>query len=491
AGNVATFNGPTGGAVDAAGNLLVPDTSSHRVREVSPSSGFFPLGIATGAAPAEPVQLANADGVVPVSLLPYIEYDGELPAVQTGAAQKWSFIVPSGVTAFEFSVTVEAKTSVLAPPTSVSNPGPTGAGSPNVVVRTYAGVATIGFVDGPAATAQFGDITLGLALDQAGNLFLADAWNNAIRRISADGVVSTVAGVLRAGTSSGSTDGPGNLARFSLDTSGLAASGDGRTLYVADTTNQTIRRCALTAGGDPANPAAWTVSTIAGAVGVAGDAAGDGVAARFRDPLGLALDPSGILFVAEYSGHRVRRLQFTGGDPAVAANWQVRLLAGSATAAFGNTDATGSAATFSAPIGLAIDRAGSLYVVDNGSHRVRKIDPNGAVTTLAGGVSGDVPAPGYADGPGATARFYFPYGVAVDSAGFVYVCDRTNARLRRVSPSGVVSTVAGDGVNAVLDGPGDTAQLGIVQGVVVDPAGNVYATTGGRVRLIQRIISGN
>src|SRR5207248_2232337 len=132
-----------------------------------------------------------------------------------------------------------------------------------------------------------------------------------------------------------------------------------------------------------------------------------------------------------------RKIQFRGGDPMQPSRWQVTLLAGdisSVDGTRGTMDGTGSAARFLFPEGLSLDRAGNVYVADTASNRVRKIAPGGVVTTLAGGISGDAPVSGYADGPAVTggvpvARFSSPSGIAVDSAGFLYVADEGNNRI--------------------------------------------------------------
>ncbi len=137
----------------------------------------------------------------------------------------------------------------------------------------------------------------------------------------------------------------------------------------------------------------------------------------------------------------------------------------------GFADGTGGNAKFAYPAGVAVDTKGNLFVADTGNHRIRKIDPDGQVTTLAGNGQ-----PGYADGVGAAAQFHFPLGVTVDEDGNVYVADRSNRRIRKIEANGTVSTLAGSGTAGVVDGPGATAQFKSPAGILVDKAGSIYVS---------------
>jgi hypothetical protein len=246
---------------------------------------------------------------------------------------------------------------------------------------------------------------------------------------------------------SGNADGRGAAARFNSPW-GVAVDAAGNT-YVADTSNHTIRK--ISPGG--------MVSTLAGLTGKYGTTDGTGTAARFFIPLGVAVDAAGNVYVADTSNQTIRKITPSG---------VVTTLAGTETTT-GYADDLGTAAMFNTPSGVAVDKDGNVYVADTGNHTIRKITPGGMVSTLAGQAG----TPGAANGT-TEARFNTPYGVAVDKDGNVYVADKYNSTIRKITPEGVVSTLAGQAAQGSTDGASTTeAKFHFPTGVAVDAAGNV------------------
>jgi serine/threonine protein kinase, bacterial len=304
----------------------------------------------------------------------------------------------------------------------------------------FAGSDSAGLVNGIGTVARF-NRPFGIAVDKAGNVYVADQGNNVIREISTGTVVTTFAGTPG---SAGSANGIDTLAGFNKPF-GVAVDTAGN-VYVADAGNNSIR--AITPAG--------LVSTFAG-TGKAGAANGLDTA-TFNSPLGVAVDGSGNVYVADYSNNLIRRISPAG---------IVSTLAGSAASGADNN--TGTAATFDLPEGIAVDAADNVYVADNGNNMIRKITPAGVVTTLAGsGMAGS------ANGTGTSASFNSPFGIALDVAGNVYVADAGNNMIRKITPAGVVTTIAGSGIKGASNGSASAATFNTPSGVAVDAAGNVY-----------------
>jgi len=312
-------------------------------------------------------------------------------------------------------------------------------------VTTLAGTPlTSGTNDGPAATALFSDPT-GLTLDTAGNLYICDNQNHAIRKLSTNGIVSTFAGQRG---HSGSSDATGTNALFS-NPSGIALGLNGL-FYVTDTGNNTIR-CITTNG---------VTTTLAGTAGQSGATNATGKLARFNSPLGIAVDASGIIYVADTGNHLIRKITPAGA---------VTTLAGS-PGVWGTNDGTGSATLFNGPVGIAIDGKTNLFVSDANNHTIRKITPAGVVTTWAGcpGVDGTTDATGNA------ALFRKPGDLKLDRNGTLYVVDSFNHTIRRITTNAAVSTIAGlAGNGGHADGLGSTARLFNPYGLATDHNGNL------------------
>ncbi|MBI3752467.1 MAG: hypothetical protein HY266_00230 [Deltaproteobacteria bacterium] len=317
------------------------------------------------------------------------------------------------------------------------------------IVTTIAGSGIKGFLDGSKEKAQFSWPT-GVVVDNKGNVYVADFSNNLIRKISGSGNVITFAGSGRGAFA----DGKGRIAHLK-GPDNIAIDKDGN-IYVADADNFRIRKIAPDGN----------ITTIAGS-GIRGYKDGDGKTAMFAYPTGIAVDKDGKVYVADRGSHTIRKIT---GDS------HVTTIAGNGYPAY--VDGQGIKTHFREPISLAVDHEGNVYVADSGNNAVRKITPEGIVSTLAGGGR-----PGYKDGIGRDALFAWPTGIAVDGAGNIYVCDSQNNRIRRITPDGVVSTVAGMSIPGFSDGPGYNAMFRFPTGIAVDKGGNIYVADSGNNRI--------
>ncbi len=393
-GSAARFSRPRGVAVDGAGNVYVADTVNQVIRKISPAGAVVTLD--TGAL----TTLNSPTGL----------------AVDTAG-----------------NVYVTSSTTILKI-------------SPGGLVTVLAGGGDYGGTDGTGSAARF-NYPEGLAVDNSGNVYVADTRNQAIRKITSAGTVTTLAGSVP--DYGNLIDAIGAAARFNRPTS-VAVDGNGN-VFVADTLNDTIRR--ITPAG--------MVTTVAGSPTAFGSADGTGSDARFNEPSGVAADSTGNVYVADTGNFTIRKISPTG---------LVTTLAGSPGLG-GSLDGMGSAARFALPSDLAVDANGNIYVADTGSSTIRRIAPNGAVSTLAGSPG----HPGSDDGIGSAARFNRPQGVAVDGTGNVYVADTTNEIIRKVTPGGQVTTLAGaPGLAGHDDGAGSAARFDYPADVAVDGSGNVF-----------------
>lgn len=294
-------------------------------------------------------------------------------------------------------------------------------------VETLSGTGQAGFTDGSAKAGQL-NRPHGLAIDSKGNVYVSDRGNHAIRVVAPNGDIRTLAG----NGKEGNADGVGAAASFKQPIA--VAIDKAGNVYVADRDNHVIRFI---------DPSAKVI-VLAG-TGAKGFANGQMSSAQFNEPYGVALSPDEkTLYVADYLNHAIRAIDL--------ATKQVTTLAGNGKAGF--ADGTGDKAQFNQPYNVKADAGGQLYVPDQNNHAIRRVDPDGTVSTVAG--NGQT---GYADGKPFEARFNNPTGLAVAASGTIYVCDRNNHRIRAISRAGAVITIAGDGTAGYQDGAGPAAKF--------------------------------
>jgi sugar lactone lactonase YvrE len=313
---------------------------------------------------------------------------------------------------------------------------------------------------GPANSAQL-QLPAGIAVDGAGNLYIADSANNAIRKVTSDGNINTIAGL---GPNAPGFSGDGAAATVANLYGPLDVTVDkSNNVYIADTNNAIVRK--ITSDGN--------INTIAGstaiksnvvtiAFGYSGDGAG-ATLAKLAGPAGVAVDSSGNLYIATYADNRIRKVDSTNN---------ITTFAGNSGYGFAGDAGPAINAQLSAPRGIAVDSSGNIYLADRWNNRIRKI-ASGTLSTIAGNGQGNFGGDG---GAAASAQFSGPSGVAVDKAGNIYISDFLNNRVRIVSPSGVVTTFAGNG-NSGFSGDGGaaaSAQLSQPAGLAIDSAGNLY-----------------
>jgi sugar lactone lactonase YvrE len=418
----AQMNGPGGIAIDSAGNLFFSDSSSNRIRKVTPA-GIISTVAGNGSA------TSSGDGGSALSA-------GLGPLTGPGLAVD--------------------KSGYLYIPDTVSRVRKV---TPSGTISTMAGSATAAFKgDGGAAAAASLDTPTGVAVDSAGNLYISDSNNNRIRKVTAAGTISTIAGNGTAGYS-----GEGAAANAQLDSPIGVALDTAGNLYIADSENHRLRKVTV----------AGAISTVAGdgSGGYGGDGA-SATSALLSFPIGLALDSVGNVYISEYDNNRVRKVTPFG---------LITTVAGAGSPGFSGDDGPAIAAKLFKPYGLAVDSGGNLFIADSYNQRIRKVTPAGVISTFAG--NGRNAFAG--DGGQATQAQLYPFGIAVNSAGNLYIADWSNNRIRRVTPADVISTVAGSATQGFFGdgGPANVARLSGPYDVAVDGSGNLYIADYGNNRI--------
>lgn len=320
-----------------------------------------------------------------------------------------------------------------------------------VRVETFSGSGQAGLTDGSALVGQL-NRPHGLAVDAKGSIYVSDRGSHAIRVVAPNGSIRTLAG----NGQEGNVDGVGGAARFRQPIA--VAVDDSGNVYVADRDNHTVRLI------DPSGK----VSLVAG-TGAAGSSNGPAASAQFNQPYGVALSPDHkTLYVADYLNHAIRAIDLVAR--------RVTTLAGNGTAGF--ADGKGDQAQFNQPYNVKADASGRLYVPDQNNHAVRRIEPDGTVATIAGNGQS-----GFADGIRAEARFNNPTGLAWASDGTLYVSDRNNHRIRAIGSTGAVSTIAGNGTAGYEDGAGQAAQFNRPIDIVLAADGSLVVSEESNHRL--------
>lgn len=331
--------------------------------------------------------------------------------------------------------------------------------TPGGTLSTVAGngIGSFSGDGGPAAFASLNN-PQGVAMDPAGDVYILDVFNSRIRKVSTNGVITTVAGNGIQGFS-----GDGGLATsasINIDFGGLAVDAAGN-IYIADDLSQRVRKVSN-----------GIITTVAGngLQGFSGDG-GPATGAALNGPSHVALDAAGNLYIADSGNNVIRKVS----------NGVITTIAGNGIAGCCGDGGLAVIASFNRPTGLAFDAAGNLYVADTLNYRIREIS-NGTITTVAGngtiGFAGD-------GGPATAAELYAPYGVAVDAAGSLYIADASNRRVRKVS-NGIINTLAGNGQFQFSGdgGPATSASLTTPPGLALDASGNIYIDNGDRIRKV-------
>ena len=466
----ATFNGPRGLAIDSTG-LYVADTGNNLIRQINSSNVTTLAGTGSAGSADGPFSTASFNNPVDVAASIGIVY------VADRLNSKIRQI--SGGTVITIASNFSPTTLSYFSGSNILYAFDTN----NVLRRVLPTVSILtgsrqGFVDGSSAKASFNS-PLGLAVDSSGSIYVGDSGNNSIRKVVLAPPINLVSTVQGLGSIYITTPAlitavqdatvslvplPAKVTTYASVTFGFGLGiglDPARNIYVADQGSRVIRK--IDTSG---------ISTVFAGNGNHGYAEGQGTSASFRYLSGLAVDTAGNVYVGDSQNHRIRKISPTGN---------VTTLAGSGVV--GAADGQGTSAQFNLPNGVAVDSAGNVYVADGLNFRIRKISPTGNVTTLAGSTQG------FANGQGTAAQFSGGTGIAVDSLGNVYAGDYFNRRIRKISPSGNVTTLAGSGDQALVDGIGTAAKFIGPYGVAVDTAGDVYVadlTTYAAIRKIDK-----
>ncbi len=480
-------------AVDLQGTVYIADTFNQRVRRVGmPVQSMTPAlslsvswllyeSTGVGEISEKTLEISNTgDGILSTEISLGGEDADQFVLSQTELRIPAGREVTVNVLFLPVSegpkrASVSIKHNAVGSPSSIELKG-TGAGIHRI--ETFAGTDNLGFPgfsgDGGPAIEALLNTPHAVVSDSHGNLFIADSFNDRIRKVSPDGIISTIAGT---GSGGGSGDeGPATQAQLNFP--GDIATDSQGVIYIADAGNHRVRRL------DPEG----TITTFAGSgvEGFSGDG-GPATEARLDFPIGVAVDPQGFVYIVDSNNHRIRGVTPEG---------IITTFAGSGSAGLGNGAYSGDGglaneARLNNPLGMGLDAQGSVYIADSGNHRIRRVNPEGVTTTFAGsgteGYSGDGRSP-------VKAQLRTPRGVTIDPNGIVYIADSGNHRIRRVNLDGIMTTFAGP-VGSTLEQSGDSgdggpaaeARLNFPTSLAVDAEGLVYIADSGnhRIRVVE------
>ena len=442
---------PTGVAVDGAGNLFIPTGSV--IRKVNPSGQLTTVaGTSSGGYTGDGGFATNAtfntiSGVaVDTSGNLFIadKNNNAIRKVNTNGIITTIVSIAGGLSA-PLGIVVDSTGNLFIPSGNVIRKVAT-----NGLITTVAGNGAGGYSgDGGPATSASLFAPSCVAVDTSGNLFIADTSNYSIRKVDTNGIISTVAGVAGSfGDGGSATD------AILSNPQGVAVDAAGN-LFIADTSTYRIRKVDTNA----------IITTVAGS-GVGGYSGDGGFAtnANLFYPLGVAVDAAGNLFIADQNSQRIRKVDTNG---------IITTVAGNGSNSYNGDGGFATNASLYNPSGVTVDTSGNLFIADQSNHRIRKVDNNGIISTVAGKVTSG----GSGDGGFATnANLFYPLGVAVDAAGNLFIADRFNQRIRKVDNNGIIITVAGNGTIGYSgdDGFATSARLQYPSGVTVDAAGNLF-----------------
>ena len=516
-GGVGLFNNPNGITADGQGNLYVVDQDNSTIRKIDSNNNVTTIAGQVGVAGSADGQGANASFYYPSGITS--DGQGNLYVVDQNnftirkIDSNDTVTTIAGQVGNAGSANGQGTNATFSYPTGITSDGQGNLyvtdqynqtirkiDSSNNVTTIAGNAGHRGRADGQGTNATFYHPN-GITGDGQGNLYVTDQYNSTIRKIDSNNNVTTIAGHAR---NTGSADGQGTNASFNYPNS-ITRDGQGN-LYVTDPSNQTIRKI------DSNN----NVTTIAGQVGNQGSANGQGTNATFYYPTGITSDSQGNLYVTDLYNETIRKvdsnytvttiagqvgLQGSSDGPAANVDWfitpaitvdgqgnlfvadnvnndilkigtndSVTTIAGQVGNA-GSANGQGTNASFNTPNGITVDSKGNLYVADSGNDTIRKIGSNNNVTTIAGqaGISGR------ANGQGTNATFYYPIGITSDGKGNLYVTDLYNDTIRKIDSSNNVTTIAGHArTRGSADGQGTNATFALPAGITSDSQGNLY-----------------